>query len=174
MDLNILMYIQENLRNFILTPIFSVITYSGNDGIIWIIISLGLLIHKKTRFIGVLSFIVLLEVLLINNFLIKNYVARLRPFLVYQELELLISAPSGYSFTSGHSCASFASGVIFFRYLPKKYSYPIIVYATLVAFSRLYFGVHYPTDVLAGIALGTVFALFTSYVYEKYFKKDVI
>lgn len=173
MDINILLYIQENLRNGLLTAIFSFITHSGDIGLIWILISLGLLISKKTRFIGILSFVALLEVLLINNLIIKNSVARLRPFLVYQQLELLISEPSGFSFTSGHSCSSFASAIIFLKYLPKKYGYPIVIYAALVAFSRLYFGVHYPTDVLAGVALGTIFALLTSYIYEKHVKKDV-
>mgnify|MGYP001073674544 CR=1 FL=1 len=174
MELNILLFIQENVRNIILNYFFAGITFSGNNGYIWIIISLGLLLNKKTRFIGVLSFIVLLEVLLINNLIIKNCFERLRPFITYAQIELLIDAPTGYSFTSGHSCSSFASAIIFIKYLPKKYGIAAVIYATLVAFSRLYFGVHYPTDVIAGMMLGILFALITSGVYEKYVKNKIV
>ena len=67
----------------------------------------------------------------------------------------LITPPTDYSFPSGHTAASFAVGVLLFRKLPKRYGIPALVLAALIGFSRLYLGVHYPSDVLAGALLGT-------------------
>ncbi len=149
-----MIFIQEALRNAVLTPILTLITTLGNSGLIWIIVTLFLLIPKKTRRVGWMSAFALLFSLLINNIALKNLVARVRPYYVVEGLVPIIRLPSEFSFPSGHAGSSFASAWVLFRNLPKKYGIPALVLAVLISFSRLYVGVHYPSDVLAGIFTG--------------------
>lgn len=154
LDGDILLFIQENLRNGILTPIFTAITTLGNSGIIWVIFSLLLLIPKRTRKAGVMSLLALLVSLLINNMTLKNLVARIRPYDAIEGLVPLIRRPWDYSFPSGHTGSSFASAWVLFRRLPRRFGIPALILAGLIGVSRLYLGVHYPTDVLFGAASG--------------------
>ena len=87
--------------------------------------------------------------------LLKHLIARSRPYDCILGLIPLITPPTDYSFPSGHTAASFAVGALLFRKLPKRYGIPALVLAALIGFSRLYLGVHYPSDVLAGALLGT-------------------
>lgn len=154
LDGDILMFIQENIRNGILTPIFTAITFLGNSGIAWVILSLLLLVFKKTRRIGLMSLLALLVSLLINNLTLKNLVARIRPYETVEGLVPLIGRPWDYSFPSGHTGSSFASAWVFYRGLPKRFGIPALILAGLIGLSRLYLGVHYPTDVLFGVFSG--------------------
>jgi len=154
----ILLWIQENLRCDVLTVFFRFITSLGNNGIIWIILTIVLLVVKKYRKVGVMSAAALICSLIINNLLLKNVVARIRPYEVVEGLQRLLPAQSDYSFPSGHTGSSFAAAVIFFMYLPKRYGIPAMVLAVLIAFSRPYLGVHYVSDVLGGAFIGTVIA----------------
>lgn len=90
----------------------------------------------------------------------KNAVARPRPFDTYTQIIPLITRPKDYSFPSGHTCASFAVALVCLRMLPGKWGILPVVLAGMIAFSRLYLGVHYPGDVLAGFLV----ALLTSTV----------
>lgn len=159
LDAQILLWIQDNLRNDILTPVFKFITHLGDVGWIWIAATIFLLFFVKYRKVGYLSALSLIGSLLINNLLLKNLVARIRPYEVIDGLNLIIEKQSDFSFPSGHSGASFAAGVIFFIYLPKKFGVPALILAFLISFSRLYVGVHYPTDVLAGGLIGAAIAV---------------
>lgn len=159
MEQNILLWIQDNVRNDFLTLFFVVITSLGNAGMLWILITLGLLIPKKTRKVGILCAVSLLFSFLIDNILLKNLVARTRPYEVIEGLTYLVKKPVDYSFPSGHTGTSFAAAVVLFLSYPKKYSFWFLVLAFLIGFSRLYVGVHYPTDVLAGALIGTVIAV---------------
>ncbi len=167
LDGNILLFIQECIRNPILNPIVVFITSLGDGGMIWIAATVLLLIPRKTRKIGVMSGLALLGSLLINNTLIKNLVARPRPYTRLEELTILIPKPGEFSFPSGHTSSSFASGVVLFRQLPKKWGVPALVLAILIGLSRLYVGVHYPTDVLAGMVVGTFIAIGAEYMVIK-------
>ena len=118
-----------------------------------------LLFFKKTRKIGIMCAVSLILSVVINNVIIKNLVARTRPYEVVEGLKLLIAKQSDFSFPSGHTGASFAAAVVIFMKTPKKYGIPAMRMAALIAFSRLYVGVHYPTDVLAGLVTGTICAL---------------
>lgn len=167
LDSNILLFIQEYIRNPVLNPIIVFITSLGDGGMIWIAATILLLIPKKTRKIGIMSAAALLGSLIINNNIIKNIVARPRPYTVLEELSILIPKPGEYSFPSGHTSSSFAAAVVFFRQLPKKWGVPALVLAILIGFSRIYVGVHYPTDVLAGMAVGTLLAIGAEYMVLK-------
>lgn len=164
-DSSILLFIQENIRTPFLTPAVTLITSLGNAGIIWILISLFLLIPKKTRKIGCMSILALLFSLLVNNLFLKNLVKRIRPYDYISALVPLVQKPLDYSFPSGHTGSSFASAWVLYRSLPKKEGIPFLLLAALIGLSRLYVGVHYPSDVLAGIVTGVG----TGYLAERVF-----
>ena len=150
----ILLWIQNNLRCGLLTPVMRVITTLGNGGAFWIVLTLLLLIFKRTRRMGVYCAASMLLTLLVVNLCIKPLAARTRPYELIEGLQILVSRPQDYSFPSGHSANSLTCAWTIFRLAPKKYGVPALVLAVLIALSRLYVGVHYPTDVLAGAAIG--------------------
>ena len=166
LDGGFLLFLQESVRNPVLDKIMIFITSLGDKGMIWILATVLLLIPKKTRKAGMVSAVALLGSLLFNNMLIKNIVQRPRPYVTLEDLRIIIPRPSEYSFPSGHSSSSFAAAVSFYRLLPKKLGIPAIVLAGLIAFSRLYVGVQYPTDVLAGALMGIVLSYFAQYLVE--------
>ena len=174
-DGQFLLFLQENVRNDVLTPIMKLITHLGDKGIFWILIAIILCFFKKTRPIGIMAGMALVLSVLINNAIIKNLVARPRPYLPEtvggQGLKLLIGEQSDWSFPSGDSGASFAAAVVFLVKGPKKLGIPSIIMAFLIAFSRLYVGVHYPTDVLAGIITGTCCAIISFMIWSIFEKK---
>ena len=158
-DGNILLWIQDYIRNPILNPVFEGITHLGDAGIFWIILTAVLLCFRKTRKAGVVSAAALIGSLLVNNVCLKNWVGRVRPYEVVDGLKILIAAPADPSFPSGHSGASFASAVAIFQCVPRKWGVPLLILAVLIALSRLYVGVHYPTDVLAGTVIGILLGI---------------
>ena len=103
MEADILLWIQNNIRNDVLTPIFKFVTTLGNAGMIWIVLSVGLLIPKKTRRVGVLALVSLSFSALIDNVILKNVVARTRPYDVIEGLTSLVGSQKDYSFPSGHT-----------------------------------------------------------------------
>jgi len=158
MDSGILLWIQNNLRNPYFTPIMKFITRLGDRGIVWIMITLLLLYFQKTRRVGVFSLVSLMLELIIVNLIMKNIFVRVRPYDAISGLSLLVRRPWGFSFPSGHAGSSFACAVILYRMTPRKYGLSALVLAFAIAFSRLYVGVHYPSDVLMGAILGTAVA----------------
>ncbi len=153
-DGNVLLFFQNVVRNDFLTPFFVVVTRLGDAGAVWIAISLVLTFNKKTRMVGIMGIIALVLSFLINNLVLKNLFARRRPFDVIDGLIPLIERPTDYSFPSGHTAASFAAAELFFGKLPKKAGVPMLILAILIAVSRMYLGVHYPSDIVGGIAGG--------------------
>ena len=148
LDGEILLQIQQHLRTDMLTPFMKIVTFLGNGGWFWILCAVVLLAIPKTRKTGYAAVFSLIFGAIVTNLLLKNIVARPRPFAEIEALIPLIAKPTDFSFPSGHTTASFAVALVMFRMLPKKIGIPAVVLAALVAFSRLYLGVHYPTDVL--------------------------
>ncbi len=143
-------------------------TTLGNTGMIWIALIILLLIRKQTRFFGYLCLIALLSEYFINDMIIKDVVARDRPFIAHN-LDILIKPPSGYSFPSGHSASSFAFAGMFLLF-KQKGRFLVLVIATFIAFSRVYLDVHYLSDVLVGITLGLAVA---AIIYYKYYRSTI-
>ena len=156
LDGEILLLIQQYLRSGVLTPVMKVITFLGNGGWFWILCAVILLAVPRTRKVGCAAVLSVIFGFLVTNVLLKNLVARPRPFAVINALTPLIAKPTDFSFPSGHTTVSFAVALVIARMLPKKYGVPAVILAALVAFSRLYLGVHYPTDVLAGFVVALV------------------
>ncbi len=147
------------------------ISFLGNSGWIWIVLALLLICFPKTRKVGLAMGLGLILCLLIGNVTLKPLIARIRPFAL-REFLLLIDAPSDFSFPSGHTFSSFVgAGVLFFSGMGKRFWIPGLVLACLIAFSRLYLYVHYPTDVLAGVVLGLLVAFVSVYAIRKIFEK---
>lgn len=169
LDGAILLWIQEHVRQDFLSPVVKFITHLGDAGWCWILLAVILLIVKKTRKIGVVTAVSLLSSYVVNNLILKNLVARVRPYEAVDGLQRIIEAQSDFSFPSGHSASSFAAAVVIFMLCPRKYGVPALVLAFLIALSRLYVGVHYPTDVLTGVISGTVIAVIVCTVYKKKF-----
>ncbi|MCD7812872.1 MAG: phosphatase PAP2 family protein [Lachnospiraceae bacterium] len=167
MEGNILLFIQNNIRNPILDPVFKTITHLGDGGIFWIILTVFLLCFRKTRRAGVYSACALLGSLLVNNLILKNLVNRTRPYEMIDGLVCLVSPAKDASFPSGHTGASFASAVAIYRQVPKRYGVLLLILAALIAFSRLYVGIHYPTDVLGGLVTGVALGMLTNFVGGK-------
>ncbi len=159
MDSALLLFLQEHVRTAILTPFMIFFSTLGNAGVFWIVLGLVLALIPKTRKYGVLALASLLVCFLCNNVPLKNLVARPRPYTQIPALTMLMECPSDYSFPSGHACSSFAVAGSLCWSLEKRWNWiriPALILAILIAFSRLYVGVHYPSDVLVGAAIGLV------------------
>ncbi len=163
----VLLWIQEHMRNDFLTPVLTFLTHLGDHGYFWIALTVLFFLLKKTRKVGGLMICSLLLNTLVNNVLLKNLVARTRPYEVVDGLHRIIEAQSDYSFPSGHTGSAFAVAVVVFLMSPRKIGVPVLVFAFVIAFSRLYVGVHFPTDVLGGALIGAVIAYLVCAVYRR-------
>ena len=153
MELQILDALQT-IHNSVLDILMCAITRLGDAGIIWILLCIVLLAIPKTRKSGIILMAALIVDLVVCNGILKPLVHRVRPFDVKTGMELLVKRPTDFSFPSGHTAASFTSVMALYLAGEKKLWKPALVLAVLIAFSRLYLYVHYPTDVLGGIAVG--------------------
>ena len=162
-DLPVLDWIQANLKSAVMDTVMPIITVFGDAGIFWMVIAALLFIIPKTRKTGLGMAIAMMIGLIVCNITLKPLVARIRPYdLQLQEfgitIQVLGDKMHDFSFPSGHTIASFAAAVVLLKN-SKKRGIPAMILAVLISFSRLYLYVHYPTDVLASIILGTLFAL---------------
>ena len=168
---NIVLYVQENLRFGFLDPIMKFITSLGDDGIIPIAFILVLICFKKSRKVGITAGVSLTLEGLLVNVLLKNIVGRTRPYVVNEAIEYITKRPSDNSFPSGHTGCMFAVASVLFYMLPKKYGVPAMIIASLVGISRLYVGVHYPTDIIGGFIVGMFTGFVAKLIVEKICEK---
>jgi undecaprenyl-diphosphatase len=171
LDGNILLWIQNNIRSEILNPIVKLITHIGDGGISVIALCIILLIIPKTRRLGLICSCSLAATFLLDNVILKNLIARTRPYEAVEGLTRIVSAQHDYSFPSGHAGATFSVAVPIYKENHRKIGVFAIVLAALVALSRLYVGVHYPTDIIAGTIVGTAFGLLSCFAFRKYDEK---
>ncbi len=170
-DLPILDWIAANLWCPFLDAAMPVITLLGDAGIFWIAIAIILMLFQKTRRVGLGMGIALILGLLLCNLTLKPLCQRPRPYDYQQEvfgklIPLIIDRQHDFSFPSGHTIASFeAAGVIMLN--NKKWGITALILACLIAFSRLYLYVHYPTDVLVSIVLGFALALLGNWLSHR-------
>ncbi|MGN0378194.1 MAG: phosphatase PAP2 family protein [Butyrivibrio sp.] len=160
----------QSIHNPALDVIMKSFTFLGNIGLIWILLALVLLFIPKYRQCGVSMAFSLILSLIFTNLVIKNIVARPRPFTVDPTLLecFHVKQPTDWSFPSGHSAASFAASVAFFcNKGRKKVGAALMVLAALISVSRLYLSVHFPTDVIAGIILGVIYGVAGAFIAQK-------
>jgi len=164
----LLLWIQENLRAEWLNPVMRCITSLGNEGIFWIALIIALFFFKKTRKLAVCCAVSMVLTLLLVNVALKPMFARVRPYVLLENLSIIVKQPGDHSFPSGHSAHALACSWVIFRLCRKKYGVPLLILGILVALSRLYVGVHFPTDVLAGCAAGMAMAEITIFAVRKF------
>lgn len=168
-DFAILDFIQ-GLHTDILDKVFSFITHLGDKGHIWIALSICLLFAKKYRRSGAYMLLTLLITAFFTS-CIKEIVMRPRPFVLNELITIYIDRPKGYSFPSGHTSSSFsAAAFLWLSY--KRAGYAAMLAAAFIAFSRLYFYVHFPSDVFVGALLGTAVA-FCVHLAQKRGEKQI-
>lgn len=152
-ELRILDWIQT-LHTPVLDTCMIFITKLGNAGGIWIVLTAILILIPKTRKTGFIMLAALLINLFFCNILLKNLFCRIRPYDVNTGVQLLVARLHDYSFPSGHTAASFASVTTLYLAKERKLWKLALVIAILIAISRLYLYVHYPTDIFGGILVG--------------------
>lgn len=166
-DFLILDFIQNYIKNPVFDFLMPWISWLGNGGLIWIIAAVVLLAIPKYRRGGVALSVGLLACLIIGNLTLKPLIARTRPFDMIEGFELLIAAPTDFSFPSGHTLSS-AVGAAALAMTDKRFGYGAIPLACLIAFSRMYLYVHYPSDILGAVVIA---AIISTALYFIFFKK---
>ena len=156
MELPILWWIRDNLTNPFLDTVMPYISSLARHGEFWILVALILLCFKKTRKAGLAMGIAMALGFLVGNIGLKNIIARTRPYDMV-EVEVLVKHLSDFSFPSGHTLVSFNAAIALHHY-HRKWGVAALVLASLIALSRLYLFVHYPTDVVAGLLLAVLLA----------------
>ena len=169
---DVLLWIQDNLRNAVLDPICKFFGYIGAHGECAIAVALLLLIIPKTRHIGIVCSVSLATSYILGNIIIKQIVDRPRPYDTIDGLTLLTDPLKDASFPSGHASATFACLLVIVLMMPKIYGIPALFVSLFMSYSRLHVGAHYPTDVIVGIALGISCACFYTVIYKKKFAPD--
>ena len=147
------------------------ITKLGDAGIVWIILTVILLLIPKTRKSGVYMAVALIADLIICNVILKPIVARIRPYSINQTVHLLVTPLKDYSFPSGHTAASFASVSALYFAGRKRMAAGTLIVSVLIAFSRMYLYVHYPTDVLGGLIIGLLCGWIADMIIQKVMEK---
>ena len=186
LDGNLLIGIQHTLNADWLTPIMKIITLFGEDGIFWILVCLVLILFRRTRRLGIICSLSLLLTFITCNLILKPAVDRIRPWVTFQMVNALLPPPGDASFPSGHSANSMGPAwALFIATMPvrtasgrsydevrclgwkgegaspqmmHRLGIAAVILALLIGVSRLYLGMHYPTDVVCGLLLGMIAA----------------
>ncbi len=186
LDGNLLIGIQHTLNADWLTPVMKIITLFGEDGIFWILFCLVLILFRRTRRLGVICSLSLLFTFITCNLILKPAVDRIRPWVTFQMVNAMLPPPGDASFPSGHSANSMGPAwALFIATMPvrtaagrsydevrclgwkgegasprmmHRLGIAAVILAVLIGVSRLYLGMHYPTDVACGLLLGMIAA----------------
>lgn len=172
-DKAILSFLSVNLKNPFFDLLMPFVSLINNHGEVWIAISIILMINKNTavRRLGITMLIGVAMGALVGEAGLKNLIGRERPIGDEFNFNFIIPKPTSYSFPSGHTTSSFAAfGVCLFK--KAKYRWWVLGLSSLIAFSRLYLHVHYPSDILGGIALGFVCAWVAVILGNGFFRKS--
>ena len=174
-EADFLLFLQNHVRNDFLDVIMNGLSTMMNGGVFAIILIVLLLLYKKTRRIGIVALIALLTCFVINNLILKNAIARTRPYDAIDGLILITKKPNDYSFPSGHSAISFVVAGAITWCLPRNKKWIgvlLLVLSGFIAFSRLYVGAHYPTDVIFGTLSGIIISIVVYFIVWKRINKN--
>jgi undecaprenyl-diphosphatase len=180
LDTQLLLFVNHHMANPIFDVLMPALTLRGYLLVVPFLLALFLRAAQQTNKFGktylttaVWTLLIACVSVYLAGFVedwMKNAVARVRPCRAIEGIRLILPCPKSYSMPSGHAISSFAFATPLF-YLTRDYVvtfgrfYPLAL-ATLIAFSRIYLGVHYPTDVLVGGILGAAIGLVLSVLYE--------
>ncbi len=125
------------------------------DGLVWFILCVIFL--AIDIYSGLALTITSITQVLLQT-IIKHIFSRQRPFVKFEDISNVIAPPDKFSFPSGHTAGAFGIVFVFYYFYPVLFI-PMLIIASFIAFSRIYLGLHYPSDVLAGVVLGFISAL---------------
>lgn len=160
--LNIILELRCGFLDFLMPKI----TMLGNGGFIWITAAVIMCLFKKQRKTGIMILSGLLIGFIVCTFILKPIVARPRPCWIDSSVPMLIDIPHDYSFPSGHTLSSFVSAFIL-MYRKSGLRFIALALAVMIAFSRMYLYVHFPSDVLGGLLIAAVTAVGVIYIEKK-------
>lgn len=169
-DIAVLNFIRENIACPFLDAIVPPISFLGNGGWTFILAAVIMLFWGKTRKTGLMTGAALLFGLIICNIALKPLVARIRPFDLVEGVNIIIKKPHDYSFPSGHTTAAFELATVWML-RDRRFGIPALVFAFVMAFTRLYLYVHYPTDVIGGMAIGILCGVIGYFVVGRIWDK---
>lgn len=172
LDFSILDGIKDIFSNDFFDVLMPLVSSLGNFGAIWIISGLVLMLFPRYRKSGLYVLLALLAGFIICNLFLKPLIARPRPCWIRPEVPLLIPVPYDFSFPSGHTVSAFAAAEAL-RQANRKFGYVAYPLAFLIAFSRLYLYVHFPSDVLAGALIGFICGFFVPKILSKNKRRGV-
>lgn len=152
--------------------ILAAFTYIGQAGAVWIVASIIFLCIKSRRGTGAAVLTSLALEVLLNERIIKHIVKRPRPFTLHPWIDTVVHRPSSWSFPSGHACSSFAAATAIFCF-DKRLGVIAYAVAAVIAFSRSYFYIHFPTDVLCGALLGVLIGISAAFIVRRILKPRV-
>lgn len=164
MDVRMIRYVQTHCHNQFTDFLFPLLSRIGNAGAVWLTAALCLGYHRQTRAFAWMIFFSLALAHVISQIL-KPVIGRPRPFVTYPGTPLLIHTPGGYSCPSGHSASSFAAATVIWLF-NNRFGAAALILALMIAFSRVFLFVHYPSDTLAGSILGVLCAFLILYLYK--------
>ena len=166
-DEHALVWIAEHVRCGLLDPFMKVYTQLGNAGLLFIALGLIMLVFKSTRKAGFSALCAMIIGLVVVNFTIKPLLPRDRPWLVIENFVNLVPEKDPYSFPSGHTNAAFAFALALCMSAPRRWmKITAVCMAVVMGLSRLYVGVHFPTDVLVGALIGSLCGLAGAWVVK--------
>ena len=169
-ELGILDWIAAHFQCGWMDQLMPAVSWLGNTGLIFIIWGVALLaLGRWQRNVGFQILMALVLSAILCNLILKNAVGRIRPFDLNTAVSLLIPPPDDPSFPSGHSSAAFATAVVLLL-TKTKGRWVALVLAFVMAFSRLYLYVHFPTDVLCGILLGSLCGWLAVHIWRRYLR----
>ncbi|MBD5134229.1 MAG: phosphatase PAP2 family protein [Clostridiales bacterium] len=167
-DEQALVWIAEHVRCALLDPFMKLYTQLGNTGMLFIVLGLLMLFFKPTRKAGFSALCAMLIGLVVVNLTIKPLVARDRPWLVIENFVNLVPEKDPNSFPSGHTNAAFAFALAVCLSAPKKWmKISAVCAAAVMGLSRLYVGVHFPSDVLVGAVIGSLCGLAGAWIVKR-------
>ena len=170
MDFDIL-YAIQNLRCAFLDSFILGLTWLvGDYGQLWAVVGAVMLFFKKTRKCGIVVLVSYALVFLGGQFVLKDLIARERPCVIDQTVELIVARKTSYSCPSTHTAWAFAAATSIFLHF-KKWGIALFAVAAVIGFSRLYLFMHFPTDVLFGAVLGAALAIGAYYLVNVLYKK---
>ncbi len=172
LDWLVLNFINNYFHNPFLDKLMIILTSLGDMGLIWIIIAIGLLHTPKYRKVGFMTICALVLSSILGEGFLKNLIQRPRPFMADPAVQLLISKPLSFSFPSGHTASAFAAAGILVKKV-KKYKGFVTTLALLIAVSRMYLFVHYPSDIVGGIIEGLICSKIVLYFFELRSQKSI-
>ncbi|MDR2421303.1 MAG: phosphatase PAP2 family protein [Oscillospiraceae bacterium] len=155
-DKNAIRYVTRRLRGERIEDVMSTLTRLGDLGLAWLLPAAYMLSKYKYRRRGAELLVCFGLCAAINNLVLKNIVDRERPYEAMPWLDTLIKRPRDYSFPSGHAAGAFASAYAIAKGFGKKLGIPAYALASAIALTRVGVGVHYPSDVVTGAAVGTI------------------